>query len=213
MQPTTNSMDASIRIFELGQLKNNVVINMVFLLASTLLLAPALGPVPSSNENIYLLFMAKIWDPTLFARDWTFAGSFYGHWIFSYIFGSLTLLFSWEAVAWFGRVASWVFIYLGLFQLGRHFQIPRWMISLAIFLWLLYQQAPVGGEWIVGTFEAKCIAYICLFFGLSEMMKGNDLVGSFLLGVCYTFHGVVGMWALLAVGFSLLLMRVPFPDW
>jgi hypothetical protein len=207
--PAAGWLSISEPLGGLLELKNNIFLNLTFLLASVLALAPALGPVPSSNENIYLLYLEKLWDPNVLARDWTFAGPFYGHWIFSYLFGSLTLVFSLETVGWIGRVLSWSLILIALFRLGRHFAIPAWMISLSIFLWLLYQQSPVGGEWVLGTFEAKCIAYIFLFFSLSELIKGRDLLGSFLLGLCFTFHGVVGMWALLAVGLTVLFVRYP----
>lgn len=194
----------------LANLANSLPLNLAFLLASVLALAPALGPVPSSNENLYLLYLLKAWDPSFLARDWTFAGPFYGHWIFSYIFGSMTVFMPLETVAWIGRVLTWILLLLGLIQIGKQFRIPLSLISLAIFLWLLYQQAPVGGEWVIGTFEAKGIAYICLFFALAELMKGRDLWGACLLGLCYTFHGVVGMWALLAAGASVLFLRYPF---
>src|ERR1051325_8790713 len=151
----------------LSDLKNNLLLNLIFLVASVLLLAPALGPVPSSNENVYLLYLAKLWDPTLLAGDWTFAGPLYGHLIFSYFFGVFTLWFPLETVAWAGRLLCWILILWGLLEVGKHFRIPVWMASAAIFLWLLYQQSPVGGEWILGTFEGKCVAYIFLFFGLA----------------------------------------------
>jgi hypothetical protein len=201
------TMSVGDPLIGLMEMKNNLFLNLTFLLASVLVLAPALGPVPSSNENGYLLYFLRLWDPTFLSRDWTFAGPFYGHLIFSYLFGSLTTVFSLETVAWIGRVLSWSLILVALLELGKHFAIPLWMISFSIFLWLLYQQSPVGGEWVLGTFEAKCIAYIFLFFGLSELMKGRDLLGSFLLGLCFTFHSVVGMWALLAVGLSVLCLR------
>jgi hypothetical protein len=31
------------------------------------------------------------------------------------------------------------------------------MITVSILLWRFYRQSIVGGEWILGTFEAKCI--------------------------------------------------------
>ena len=195
---------------EIQGLKNNFFLNLAFLMASVLMLAPALGYVPSSNENTYLLLMAQQWDPTLLARDWTFAAPVYSHLVFSSLFGLLTIPFSMETAGWIGRILSWLLILLALIRLGRSFDIPLWMISLSIFLWLLYQQAPVGGEFVLGTFEAKSVAYIFLFFGLSELVRGRDLLASFLLGLCFTFHAVVGMWALLSVGLSVLFLRYPF---
>lgn len=207
--PAVGTRSISEPLIGLLELKNNLFLNLTFLLASVLVLAPSLGPVPSSNENVYLLFLGQQWDPTLLARDWTFAGPYYGHLIFSFLFGSLTVVFSLETVGWIGRILSWSLILIAFIRLGRHFEIPLWMISLGIFLWLLYQQSPVGGEFVLGTFEAKSIAYIFLFFSLSELIKGRDVLGSFLLGLCFTFHGVVGMWALLAVGLSVLFLRYP----
>ena len=207
--PTINGVSIREPLAGLMELKNNFFLNLAFLLASILLLAPSLGPVPSSNENAYLLLMAQQWDPTLLARDWTFAAPVYSHLIFSFLFGSLTVPFSMEAAGWIGRILSWLLILIALVRLGRHFDIPPWMISLSIFLWLLYQQSPVGGEFVLGTFEAKSVAYIFLFFSLAELAQGKDLLGSFLLGLCFTFHGVVGMWALLGVGLSVLFLRYP----
>jgi len=195
---------------EVGGLQNNFFLNLFVLLGAVLLLAPALGPVPSSNENVYLIYLAKLWDPTLLARDWTFAGPFYGHLVFSYLFGALTLLFSLETVAWIGRLLSWSLILAGMLRLGKHFAIPLWMSSLAIFLWLLYQQSPVGGEWVLGTFEAKSIAYIFLFFSISEFMRERDILGAALLGLTFIFHPVVGMWASLGAGLSFLVLRYRF---
>jgi hypothetical protein len=209
MTPAIGTLSISEPFVGIRELKNNLFLNLIFLFASILVLAPALALVPSSNENAYLLLMAQQWDPTLLARDWTFAAPVYSHLIFSYLFGSLTVPFSMETAGWIGRIVSWLLILLALIRLGRHFEIPLWMISLSIFLWLLYQQAPVGAEFVLGTFEAKSVAYIFLFFSLSELVKGRDLLGSFLLGLCFTFHAVVGMWALLAVGLSVLFLRYP----
>src|ERR1043166_6352103 len=136
IEPATDTLRVSNPLIGLMEIKDNLFLNLTFLLASVLVLAPALGPVPSSNENGYLLYFLKLWDPTFLSRDWTFAGPFYGHLIFSYVFGSLITVFSLETVAWIGRVLSWSLILIALLQLGKHFSIPTWMISLAIFLWL-----------------------------------------------------------------------------
>jgi len=205
--PTAGTLSDGEPLIGLIELKNNLFLNLTFLLASILILAPSLGPVPSANENVYLLYMAQQWDPNLLSKDWTFAGPLPSHWIFNFVFGSLTVIFSLETAGWIGRFLSWSLISIALLQLGRHFALPMWMTSLSIFLWLLYGQSPVGGEWILGTFEAKCIAYIFVFFSLNAFMKGKDFVGSFLLGLSLTFHAVIGMWALLAAGLSLIALR------
>lgn len=187
--------------------RNNLLLNLCFTLASILLFAPALGPVPSSNENIYLLDLARVWDPTLLPSDWTWAPPLYSHRAFSFVFGILSLGFSLEVVGWLGRVASWALTLIALFRIGGQLNLARWMTSAAIFLWLLYQQALVGGEFALGTFEAKSIAYVFLFFGLSFLLEDRDFLGALCLGLSFTFHGVIGMWALLAVGLTVMSLR------
>jgi hypothetical protein len=195
----------------ISEIKNNAILNFAFVIAGILLLAPALGPVPSSNENVYLLDLARVWNPSLLSNDWTWAPPLYSHRVFSFLFGMPTLIFSLETVGWIGRILSWTLITIALFRLGRQLKMPLWMNSLAIFLWLLYQQALVGGEFILGTFEAKSIAYIFLFFGLSLLIEERDFWGSLCLGLCFTFHAVIGMWALLATGLSVLCLRYSIP--
>ena len=119
MIPAAGTLSISEPFIGLLELKNNLFLNLAFLFASILILAPSLGPVPSSNENAYLLLMAQQWDPALLARDWTFAAPVYSHLIFSYLFGSLTVPFSMETAGWIGRILSWLLILVALVRLGR----------------------------------------------------------------------------------------------
>ena len=166
--------------------------------------------VPSNNESLYLLQLAKFWNPNLFSNDWTFSGPLTSHFVFNFVFGPLTLLFPLQVVGWIGRILSWSVILLALFQLGKHFRIPLWMITASTLLWLFYGQSIVGGEWILGTFEAKCIAYALLFFSLNGFMGGTRIVPSILLGLSFSFHPLVGLWAVLAISLSLVVIGYPF---
>jgi hypothetical protein len=83
------------------------------------------------------------------------------------------------------------------------------MITGSILLWLLYRQSIVGGEWVLGTFEAKSIAYGLLFLSLNGFIQEEYALPSILLGLSFSFHPVVGLWGALAVGFSLIVLRYP----
>lgn len=189
--------------------KDAFSLNFAFLFACVLVLNREGGYVPSNNESLYLLQLAKFWNPNLLSNDWTFSGPLTSHFVFNFVFGPLTLLFPLEVVGWIGRILSWSLILVALLQVGRHFRIPLWMISGSILLWLLYRQSIVGGEWILGTFEAKCIAYGLLFFSLNGFLQQRLILPSILLGLAFSFHPVVGLWGALAVGFSLIVLRYP----
>jgi hypothetical protein len=189
--------------------KDAFSLNFALLFAYVLVLNREGSYVPSNNESLYLLQLAKFWNPNLLANDWTFSGPLTSHFGFNLVFGPLTLLFPLEVVGWIGRTLSWSLILVALLQFGRHFRIPLWTITGSILLWLLYRQSIVGGEWILGTFEAKCIAYGLLFFSLNGFIRQRLIWASVLLGLAFSFHPVVGLWGALAVGFTLIALRYP----
>jgi hypothetical protein len=197
-------------LFDRGvKLKEAFFPNFALLFAYVLILNREGAHVPSNNESLYLLQLAKLWNPDFLSNDWTFSGLLFTHFVFNFIFGSLTLLLSLEVVGWIGRILSWSLILVSLFQFGKHFRIPLWMITVSILLWLFYGQSIVGGEWILGTFEAKCIAYALLFFSLDGFMQERQVRPSILLGLAFSFHPLVGFWGGLAIGLSLLVLRHP----
>jgi len=183
--------------------------NRWLLIGSLLLFALVLNRegdhMPTGNEFIYLLYFFKAWHPKFLATDWTFQETTAGHAIFNYATGWLTLLMPLKAAAWVGRVCSWAATFIGLFRLGRHFRIPPWAIGAGILLWLLQRQSPVTGEWMIGTFEAKVIAYIFLLFGIDAAIRGKNLLAGILCGLAFSFHTAVGMWGGAAVGVAVLL--------
>jgi hypothetical protein len=194
---------------DFGWVKESFFLNFSVLFAYVLIMNREGFFVPSNNESLYLLQLAKLWNPNLLVSDWTFSGPLFTHFVFNLIFGPLTLVFSLEVVGWMGRILCWSLILLALVQLGKHFRIPLWMITASVLLWLFYGQSIVGGEWILGTFEAKCIAYALLLFSLNGFMQERQVGPSILLGLAFSFHAVVGLWSALAVGFTLIVLRYP----
>ena len=75
-----------------------------------------------------------------------------------------------------GRVACWAVLIYALQRLARHWEIPMWLATAGIAIWLAAGQTIVGGEWMIGTFEAKCIAYICLLFAARRLCAAANLV-------------------------------------
>jgi hypothetical protein len=110
-------------------------------------------------------------------------------------------------IAWTGRVICWAALIYGLQRLARHWGIPIWASTAGIVIWLAAGQSVVGGEWMIGTFEAKCVAYICLLFSLDAFIRERSYVAAVLLGLTFSFHPAVGAWSILAVGAGLIYSR------
>lgn len=162
---------------------------------------------PFDNEYIYLLRLATTYNHNFLANDVSFAAPANEHWFFNHVFGLLTYLFSIEVIAWIGRIACWTLTVMGLMRLARNWRIPVWMTTVAISIWLVGGQAVVGGEWIIGGFEAKTVAYVCLIFALDGLPQGRIILSAVLLGLTFSLHPAVGMWAILAVGIAMLYAR------
>jgi hypothetical protein len=184
-----------------------VLLNSVIVLAYLVVQNRA---VPAHNELVYLVHLAREWNPSLLATDWTFSGPLPSHVMFNVLFGPLTLWLPLEAVGWVGRFLCWSLILIALFRIGKHFEVPQWMITVALMCWLFYRQSIVGGEWILGPFEAKCIAYALLLFSLNGFMQQRGIViPSILLGLAFSFHPLVGLWGGLAVIVALVAAKYP----
>ncbi len=167
-------------------------------------------PVPYSNETSYLLRLVKTYRPDFLLNDLTFSTPANEHWLFNHLFGLLTYFLSTEIIGWAGRISCWLVLIYALMRLGRHWKIPLWSITTSIFLWLCLGQAVIADEWMIGGFEAKCVAYICLLFALDGFCKGREIVPSILLGLTFSFHPAVGLWGIPAAILSLAVFRWDF---
>lgn len=164
--------------------------------------------VPYSNEFLYLLRLKTDFPPS----DWTFSQPANEHWLFNFIFSFPARVFSLEIVGWLGRIAVWILCLTALLKLGERWEIPHWARAISTFLWLAFGQAVVNDEWIFGDFEAKTVAYVCLLFALNEFSKKKVILPSVLLGLCFSFHPAVGLWAIPAIGLALLFEKIPTVD-
>lgn len=165
-------------------------------------------PVPFGNESIYLLRLG----PYVPANDWSFAQTATEHWLFNFIFSIPANLLPLEIMGWAGRVVVWILCLAGLIKLGRNWKIPFWAIAFSISLWLAIGQSVVNAEWIFASFEAKTVAYFCLLFALDRFSNQKWIPASVLLGLAFSFHPAVGLWAIPAVGFALIAERIALRD-
>ncbi len=164
-------------------------------------------PVPYSNEYSYLLRLRKTYHPSYLANDITFSTPTHEYWLFDHIFGLLTFFLSIEVIGWAGRIACWAILLMVLIKLGRRWEIPAWMVSSAIFIWLCIGQSIIGDEWIFGGFEAKCAAYVFLILALDRFCDGRNMTSAILLGLCFSFHPIIGLWGIAAAIPALLVVN------
>ncbi len=189
---------------EVGQGPSRFVLPTLLVLAVTLLLYG--WPVPRLSEELYLPLVKRVADASYLRGDWTFGGSFGEHWLFDHLFAPIAGLLSIDAFGWLGRLVFWPVLGLLLIKLGTRFGLRAWPAAFAITFWLLSNQAFVGNEWILGSFEAKTVAYVCLLGAFLAITKQRIPLGLALLGLTLSFHPAVGLWGAWATGLALLAL-------
>ena len=78
--------------------------------------------------------------------------------MFNHVFGPVAAAVPLTVFGWVGRILSWAVLAWLLVRLGSRIGLPPMAAAAAIVLWLVANQALIGGDWMFGTFEAKTVA-------------------------------------------------------
>lgn len=162
-------------------------------------------PVPDVNEPHYLGKAKHYWDPNWAAGDF-FLGTADAHTVFYLTSGWLTLWLPLPAVAWIGRLVTWLLLAWSWRRLSVAL-VPVQLLSVlsaALFVTLI-ARFHMAGEWVVGGFEAKGFAYVLVLLGLESLVRdkwGRSLI---CFGAAAAFHVIVGGWAVVATMIAWLI--------
>ncbi len=179
---------------------------------SFLLTSLVSAPIPAVNEPHYLAMARHWWNPSWCADD-LFLSSFPAHQVFYWTFGWLTLWFDFATVAFLGRAislamvaASWTSLASRLQREDLEHSSPRASVLLAAWLFLGLQAiGNLSGEWLIGGFESKVVAYSLVFWSITAMLDRRLLTAAACGGAAISFHPIIGLWHLAAMCFAELV--------
>lgn len=172
---------------------------VVFVVAAT--------SVPGVNESHYLTKARHFFDSS-FAPGDLFLDSGNSHYASTLLAGSLSLFMPLGAVAWVGRFLAWGFLSFAWIRFGQSLRIPRVLAPFALATWILaVDYGNWAGEWAVGGFEGKSLAYPCVLLGIAAVLNDRWERGWVWLACGVLWHPLVGGWAGLSVGLLWLFSR------
>jgi hypothetical protein len=152
-------------------------------------------PTPHQNEPYYLCRLKHFWNPAWCAGDF-FLESADAHATFVWTFGWITKWLSLTATAWVGRLFVWTLLACAWQRLSWRIVSRPLFSVLSAALWVvLIDRANLAGEWVVGGFESKCMAYVFVLLALYELASENWNRVWLLLGATSAFHVLVGGWS------------------
>ncbi|MEN0109179.1 MAG: DUF6798 domain-containing protein [Planctomycetota bacterium] len=164
-------------------------------------------PPAHRNEAHYLCRLKHYWDPGYCAGD-LFLESPDAHFTVVWLFGWVTRVVSLEATAWLGRGVSWLLLAWAWQRLISRLAAPAWLAPLGMAaIVTLTEQTHFAGEWLVGGFEAKTLAYPLVIFALCDAMDGRWNRAWALLGGASALHALVGGWSVVALLVAWLGLR------
>jgi hypothetical protein len=167
---------------------------------------------PNVNESHYLTKAKHFWNPSYCPGD-IFLSSSFSHLAFYVTTGWLTLLVSLSTYAWIGRILSWTLIAVGWRRVCRQlFHVPMMSVLAAVFFLILNQRFHLAGEWVIGGFEAKGIAYGFVLLAISFLLQQRWHWVWPLLGAASMYHVLVGGWSTIAAGVCFLCTLAPRPQ-
>lgn len=151
-------------------------------------------PTPDVNESHYLTKARHFWEPDWCAGD-LFLDSSSAHWLFFLSFGWMGKFWGLAGLAWIGRLLvwlamSWVWARWLLLEGVRPILTPVWAA-----VWLvLIERGNLAGEWVVGGFEAKSLAFVFLIGALGLAAEGRQGAAWLAIGLATSLHFLVGGW-------------------
>ncbi len=164
------------------------------------------APVPAVNEPHYLA-KARHFADSDWCRNDFFLASSNPHQVFYHLVGPLTRVLPLDAVAVTGRLLALVVLATGWVALVQRLVPDPWAGWSGTCLFLLAAAlGNLSGEWIVGGFESKVLAYGLLLWSCVTAIDGR-LVSAAFCGMAISLHPIIGGWGL---GLALLAGRRAF---
>ena len=154
---------------------------------------------PGINESHYLTKAKHAWD-TSFAPGDLFLASGNAHWLFSQIAGWMSTWLPLPAVAWLGRVGCWLAMSIAWQRCAARLNLSPIQAACVLAGWMMATRlGNWAGEWAIGGFEGKAIAYPLVVMALSQMLSGKWSNVWILCSLSIAFHPLVGGWAALTM--------------
>jgi len=163
-------------------------------------------PVPGVNESHYLPKAKHLFDSTFCAGD-LFFQSHDAHGLAAGLAGALSLWLPLYAVAWVGRLLGWLCLAWAWRQLRLAINM-NWIVGAAALCswYFAIDYGNWAGEWAIGGFEGKSLAYPCVIVAFSQLFRGNWPRVWLWLGLAVAWHPLAGGWAGLSFGLAWLFL-------
>jgi len=148
------------------------------------------------NEADVLPLARQSAEPSWIPNDWYLTQNAEYRFAFQRIAGPLVRDLGFIPAALVGRAACYALAAAGLAVIAGAIGLRPWMLVLAVVALITFQgkQSTTGGEWFVGGFEAKAVAWGLALLAIGLALYHRHAMAALLAGLAATFHILVGGW-------------------
>ncbi|GAB5407066.1 MAG: hypothetical protein Aurels2KO_52970 [Aureliella sp.] len=184
--------------------KTRLVLLYVIHFAVACLLATQMAP--AVNESHYIPKARHVWDSSFAPNDF-FLQSHDSHYLASWLAGVPATYLGFTTATWLGRFTSWLLFAIAWVHLMRSVRMPALLSPIVFASWhLVVQYGHWSGEWAMGGFEAKSIAYPFILLGIASVIRDRWRSAWIFLAIAVAWHPLAGGWAGMSVGIYWLCM-------
>lgn len=184
--------------------RNNAAFILIFSIFAVLVLQLLLKNLMTANEQQVLACARHLFDPGWIPNDWFLNQQIGYRGPFNRLVGPLTAVLPLDAVAIAGRLLVYFLFSIIIYRLARIFGIhPILMVPVAFFF--ATNQSLAAKEWMIGSFETKNLAYLCVLGSLIFFFDRRYPLMFILSGLAATFHVLIGLYAAICLGVSILI--------
>jgi hypothetical protein len=146
------------------------------------------------GEEQYLGFAKQFMDHEWMPHSFTLNHPAGGNLVFQVVTGFFLRYFSFEQVAFWGRLINFFLLAIPLALIFRYLRFTNIETVIIFQLFYLPHQSIWAGEWVYKHIEEKSIAYIFIFFALYYLFKNKPLKSTLFTAAATFFHFLVGGW-------------------
>lgn len=183
------------------------------ILLAFLCLRLLLGDNMGGWNEVDVLPLAKQYvEPTWIPGDWYLNQPPSYRMLFQRLFGWLIVSWGFLTASIVGRLICYALVAWGLVLIARQMGLHLIGLLLAMRLFLTNNQGAIAGEWLVGGFETKAVAYALVMLAIASMLRRRYYLMALLLGFATSFHVLVGGYTFVtAIGWLLVRYKIRSP--
>src|SRR3972149_2349226 len=162
------------------------------------------------NEEQYLAFSKQFLNPGWVPNSVSLHDVPGTRILFQYIFGFLLQYFSFETVAFIGRLISYTLFADVFGKIFKQLNINNLSVLFIFSTVLLSYQSIFAGGWMFGDIESKVFAYFFVLYSIYFLLLEKHFKAIVFSGIAVYWHILVGGWFILIYFVYLLVIRISF---